>query len=403
MDEGTIGARLRILRRWRGMTLTELAGLADLSPSFLSMCERGQRMLDRRSHIAAVASALRVSETDLVSRPHLSADREQSNPHAAVPALRVVLQTNSLSAPALERARPLPELVSEVQRNEVLRRACNYVAVGEALPGVIDELYVHACNPQSDAALQTALLALVEACLSATFTAKNLGYLDLAHLAAVRADEAASSLADPLARGKAAYLLVQTMPYEGSWARTLRAAEKAADALEPHASSSPTAVQVLGLLTLMASLSAAAALQGQKAEHWLREADQLADRVPDDLGNWQSFSKTNVNIWRIHVGVELGQSGATMLELASHVNRDKLTSRSRYVGFLCDVGRGLAREPRMRSEGVRWLRQAEEMAPQRIRNSTRVRETVAYLLNRAITTSGGRELRGMAGRMGVPH
>ena len=54
MDENTIGARLRILRRWRGLTLTELAGLADLSPSFLSMCERGQRMLDRRSHIAAV-------------------------------------------------------------------------------------------------------------------------------------------------------------------------------------------------------------------------------------------------------------------------------------------------------------------------------------------------------------
>lgn len=55
MDEITIGARLRTLRRWRGMTQVELAGLAGLSPSFVSMVETGQRPLDRRSHIAAVA------------------------------------------------------------------------------------------------------------------------------------------------------------------------------------------------------------------------------------------------------------------------------------------------------------------------------------------------------------
>jgi transcriptional regulator with XRE-family HTH domain len=61
MDEVMIGARLRTLRRWRGMTQAELAGLSGLSPSFLSMVEHGKRMLDRRSHIAALAGALRVS------------------------------------------------------------------------------------------------------------------------------------------------------------------------------------------------------------------------------------------------------------------------------------------------------------------------------------------------------
>ena len=76
MDEATIGARLRTLRRWRGKTQTELAGLAGLSPSFISMVETGNRPLDRRSHIAALASALQVSETDLVGGPHLSADRQ---------------------------------------------------------------------------------------------------------------------------------------------------------------------------------------------------------------------------------------------------------------------------------------------------------------------------------------
>ena len=75
MDEVTIGARLRTLRRWRGKSQVELAGLAGLSPSFLSMVETGQRPLDRRSHIAALANALKVSETDLVGGPHLTLTR----------------------------------------------------------------------------------------------------------------------------------------------------------------------------------------------------------------------------------------------------------------------------------------------------------------------------------------
>src|ERR1700735_3102718 len=101
MDEIAIGARLRTLRRWRGKTQVELAGLSDLSPSFLSMVETGHRPLDRRSHITALANALRVSETDLVGGPHLSADRLQSDPHMAIPPLRVALQTNSLTRPAV--------------------------------------------------------------------------------------------------------------------------------------------------------------------------------------------------------------------------------------------------------------------------------------------------------------
>src|SRR5690349_16298025 len=128
MDEITIGARLRTLRRWRGMTQTELAGLCGVSTSFVSMVEQGQRLLDRRSHIAAMAAALRVSETDLVGGPHLSEDRVQSDPHMAIPPLRVALQTNSLTRPAVDRARPVSELHQLVYGQiEPLRRACDFV------------------------------------------------------------------------------------------------------------------------------------------------------------------------------------------------------------------------------------------------------------------------------------
>ncbi len=142
VDEITIGARLRTLRRWRGMTQVELAALAELSPSFVSMVEQGSRMLDRRSHIAALASALRVAD----------------------------------------RARPLAELHREVFGGiEPLWRTSDYVTLGRLLPPAIDELHWHIAEPADEAARRTALEALVETCVAATLLTKNLNYMDLAH------------------------------------------------------------------------------------------------------------------------------------------------------------------------------------------------------------------------------
>jgi transcriptional regulator with XRE-family HTH domain len=404
VDEATIGARLRILRRWRGMTQGELAGLAGLSQSFLSMVENGQRPLDRRSHIAAVAGALRVSETDLVGGPHLSADRQQSDPHAAIPALREALQTNRLTAPVVDQARPLPELVREVTgRIEPVRANADYVAAGVLLPDVLDELHWHTAQAGDEASRRLALETLIEACVMAGLTAKDLGYLDLAYIAVLRAEEAAALLDDPVQRGKVECLRIWAFPRERSWERRLAAAESAAENLEPHART-PLGVQVLGILTLHAALGASVVQRPQGIDHWLAEASQLADRVPDDVtGNWQSFSQTNVRLWRIAIGVERGESGGTVLELARTVDQSKITYRNRRACFLADVGRGLAREPKMRNDAVRWLRRAEEAGPQLIRNHPPSRETVAYLMNRALADAGGRELRGMAARMGVSH
>jgi transcriptional regulator with XRE-family HTH domain len=405
MDEATIGARLRILRRWRGMTQTELAGLADLSPSFISMVEHGTRMLDRRSHIAALAGALRVSETDLVGGPHLSADPLQSDPHMAIPPLRVSLQTNTLTSPAVDSGRPVADLhAAVIGQIEPLRRVCDYVQIGQLLPDVLDELHFHVAQPHDEEARRQALETLVEACVITAAVAKELNYLDLANLAALRAKEAAALLGDPAQQGKADFMWLLTLPRAGAWDRNLVAAEQAAERLEPHVCD-PAGLQVLGMLTLTASLSAAAIQRPDRAAHWLDEAARIASRVPDQPRlNWQSFSPANVHAWRITVGIERGESGTKMLDLANRVQLDLFEPRSsRRAGVQADIGLGLAREPRTRADAVRWLRKAEDTSPQRIRNSPSVRETVAYLLNRANADAMGRELRGMAARMGVPH
>ena len=228
--------------------------------------------------------------------------------------------------------------------------------------------------------------------------------MDLAYSAAQRAGEAAALLGDPVYKGKADYAWLHTLPRAASGDRNLAVAERAAGELEPHARD-PLGLQVLGMISLTAALAAAALQRSDGASHWLDEAAGIAGRVPDQpVRNWQSFSATNVGMWRITVGVECGESGAAVLELAEHVSLGSLEQlSSRRAGFFADVGRGLAREPRTRVEAVRGLRRAEDAAPQRVRNSAPARETVAFLLNRARTDAGGRELRGMAARMGVPH
>ena len=85
-----MGTRLRRLRRSQGMSQGRLAGLSGLSKSFISTMETGQRSLDRRRDVARIAAALRVSETEFAGGPHLTADRDQAEPHYGIPALRVL-------------------------------------------------------------------------------------------------------------------------------------------------------------------------------------------------------------------------------------------------------------------------------------------------------------------------
>jgi transcriptional regulator with XRE-family HTH domain len=404
MDPDSVGARLRVLRRYRGLTQAQLAGLAGQSQSVISFIENGKRSLDRRSHIAAIATALRVSETDLVGGPHLSADRQQSDPHAGIPRLRAALLNSTLTDPVTDRSRPAAVLAAAVRAAGELFRSCDYVTICEQLPAVIDELHARVAAPDDEADRKAALAALIDACVAASRTASALAYADLAHIAAIRAGEAADALGDPAGLGKAAFLRFHTAPRDlGSWDRARQVAETAASRLQPAASTSE-AVCVLGMLTLSAALASAVLQQPAGADHWLSEAGDLAARVPDSMtGNWMSFGTTNVALWRTALAVERGESGGRMMELAAAVDDTKITARSRLADYRADIGRGLAREPGTRAQAVRWLRRAEDAAPQRIRNYAPARETVTYLLNQARMTAGGTELRGMAARMGVPH
>jgi transcriptional regulator with XRE-family HTH domain len=68
-DPLTIGRQVRRIRHARGKSLVAVAGLAGISKSHLSRIERGERPLDSRSEIAALANALEIAPSELTKLP----------------------------------------------------------------------------------------------------------------------------------------------------------------------------------------------------------------------------------------------------------------------------------------------------------------------------------------------
>ena len=76
------GIRLRTARLRRGLTQTTLAGLASLSPAYVSMIETGQRQLTRVSDLVALAGVLNISPLYLADGRE---DAPPAGPHPAGP------------------------------------------------------------------------------------------------------------------------------------------------------------------------------------------------------------------------------------------------------------------------------------------------------------------------------
>jgi transcriptional regulator with XRE-family HTH domain len=398
-DDVTLGARVRVLRKWRKMTQSELAGLAGLSQSFLSRAERGEVMLDRRSHLHGLAWALRVSMSDLTGSPHLGTDPAQTAAHSAVPALRAALTGTMLGDSSVDHARPLEDLRALLfGKLARLRDNAAYDRRGELVAPLLEELCFHHATGD-EAARRAALELMVEACNAAGMTLRHLGYCDLAYTAASRAVEAARRLDDPILAGQAAYLRVLTMPKPRGWKRPLEIAQRATGDLASYIASRDAA-ETYGMLHLTAALSAAAVNRSDLAGEHLAEARAIADRHGERTDAWCTFGPTNVGIWGLAIAMELGDYERAV-KSSKAVNVEGLPNLERKAWFFADRARALAHLPRGRDQAVRDLEKAEALAPQRIRNSQPAQETVNYLLGRYWAASPSLQLRGMAYRMGL--
>jgi transcriptional regulator with XRE-family HTH domain len=105
-EASAIGARARMIRRRRGLSLDVVAGLAGISKPYLSQLERGLRRFNRRGLLEDLADALGCSVADLTGQPYLAMDRQSADAAATIPGVSGVLHDTTLDDVLDVRARP---------------------------------------------------------------------------------------------------------------------------------------------------------------------------------------------------------------------------------------------------------------------------------------------------------
>jgi transcriptional regulator with XRE-family HTH domain len=393
-DVRTIGQRLREIRYWRGKSLRVVAELAGISESYLSRLERGERQVDRRSLLESLAAALRVAPSEIAGQPYPPASENEAVAHAGAQALRAVLRDIEVGELLTESPRrSLAELRIEVVAVNAACSACDYSILGQTVPDLIAELY----NLAEVNGSAEARRLLVDVLHAAFYLSKDLGHSDLAWMVSGHLHATVAAVGEPVLECLAGF--VRSHATVGSHARErgLQLAERSAELLKPD---DGPAGQVYGMLHLSAALQSAVTGRADDARGHLNEAAEAAVRTGDGAFAGLNFGPRNVGVWRVALALELGEPGRVP-ELARDVEVAAIPSAGRQATFYGDVGRGLATIRGREAQAVEALHRAEALAPQRMHTNPFIRETVVDLLRRARRDAGGRELRGMAYRMGV--
>lgn len=87
--------------------------------------------------------------------------------------------------------------------------------------------------------------------------------------------------------------------------------------------------EMVGMMHLMQAFIAAREQRGNEAHAHLDEAGQIADRVGECNGMRRHFGPTNVRIWRLEVGIELGEGAGPTRITRAPLDVEALGSRER--------------------------------------------------------------------------
>lgn len=388
-DARTIGARLRQVRNARGKSLRVVSGLAGMSKSHLSELERGERALDRRSEIVALANALQIAPSELTRIPVPLPTNGDTD--AATNEIRRVLQGVIVGA-ANGKVQTAEQLSARVRAIGDLRQRCAYPEMGAALPGLIADLHASVDAGHDDARLLH-LAVLVHVLGTQTYLHIVRAPDDLRLVAASLANDAAGRLDDPMSLGVAAFGFSNVLLASGSFAL-------AEDIVRRAGVTPGVDAELAGMLALSTSLTAAADKRPADVEAALDYAADLAERTGEGNRFFLSFGPTNVTLWRITAALEAADYERTAA-LAETVMPERIRASARRAGYWMNYGRALARV-RRRDDAVVALRRAEKISPDEVQRNPFVREVVAELLARSRRDVSGRELRGLAYRAGLP-
>jgi transcriptional regulator with XRE-family HTH domain len=388
-----VGERIRVRRLLRGWSVRYAASRAGVSHATWSRIERGLQATDNRFMLADIAGALECAPADLAGTGVPAPDRATAAARAGVLDLRRALVDIDLTEPPAGPAPPVAELRRSVALVDALYRECDYAGATRLLPDLLRDLHTETAGPDH----REALRLLCDATSNASTVLRNLGYPADAWLAAERCRDAADAAGDPVLRGYAAYALARAATACGSYQRGQTLAERAADDLGGHLNR-PGGPEVLGSLHLVAALASRRRQRLDDSREWLTEAAGLARRTGETNTLGMFFGPTNVDIWRMSIEVDDGDP-ARVVEIARRTDPAAIPAGLRQVFYYADTARALARIGGRDREAIRFLLTAERIAPQHVRTSAELAETIRVLLDRSRRQAGGTELRGLCERM----
>ncbi|MEU8613455.1 XRE family transcriptional regulator, partial [Actinoplanes sp. NPDC048791] len=149
---------------------------------------------------------------------------------------------------------------------------------------------------------------------------------------------------------------------------------------------------------LVAALAGRCRQRLDDSRDWLVEAARLARRTGETNTMGMFFGPTNVDIWRM--SIEAGDGDPVrVVEIARRTDPRAIPAGVRQVFYYADTARALTRIGGQDREAVRFLLTAERIAPQHVRTSAEVAETLRNLLDRSRRRAGGTELRALYERM----
>lgn len=386
------GRQLRQIRLARGKSLTVIAGLAGISASYLSRLESGDRALDRRSLIAALANALDVSPSEItgaaLSQP---GDRDDD---VALGEVRRALLSITMGEPR-GQIQPAEQLRARVVDLVAAQNDTDSDKAGRALPALIRDLHATLDAKRDEQALLR-LVTLAHMQGTQSWLTMIGAPMDLSWQAAMLARNAAERLDEPVSLAVSTFGTALGLLSAGAF----DLATQAINRVELPRTTAEE-MQLDGMLSLAASLVAAASREEAQRSAALEHAADLAEHTGETNLLGFGFGPSNVGVWRMQAALESGDY-TDAAEFAAQVNPEAIPVRARRAVYWREYGRALARLPRQRQTAVAMLRKAEQISPEHVHRNPFTRATLAELVARAKRDAVGRELRGMAYRAGLP-
>ncbi len=397
-SSASIGERVALHRRRRGLSQAHVARLLGRSEHWLSQVERGVRSVDRASVLVQLSAILRVPLADLAPGVRLGEEREDEP--AAVSAIRAGMTAYpTLAQPVggrpLSRA-DLTALSTDIDHAWALLHAARQEELAGLLPGLLERADAARSRlTPHDPPERFRLAAQAYQITAALLT--QLGATDLAWSAADGALVAAEITGDRLLVAASAFRLGHVFLAGDRPAQAHAVAISTAGALETRlANASSALVAMWGALNLVAALAATQQQHRDDALSCLEQAGTAAARVGSGRNDGHTeFGPENVALHAVAIAIELGNPVGA-IGRAAEIDASALSAERR-ARLLIDVARAYAQR-RMPREALAALAEAEPLAPELVRTHSVVRELLRELLTHG---SGASEARSYAHALGI--